>query len=454
MPYNPKKLAVLSALKKLEKKVKTVQLQELMTALGDQFSERSVRRWLAEGVVEGQVEKIGQKRATGYRTVEQNKIIASSLSDEKQFSFTPQADAVLEKIKKPVLQRQSVIYNKSWIDSYRPNHTFYLTLDQRNALKAIERPESDATPAGTYARKIYDRLLVELSYNSSRLEGNTYSFGETEKLLLEGIDSSGKLDAEKVMILNHKEAIRYLVDNAEKLEINFNAICTLHYLLSDGLVSSKESGKIRDNSVRIGSSVYLPMDGQVRLTEQLNHICYLAEKINDPHEQSFFLLLHIAYLQAFIDVNKRTSRLAANIPLILHNLHPIAFNKIAKDDYISAMIAVYELNDVRALAELYTFSCLYTAREYNLLIESMGFNEARIRFRTELRGMLREIILKKLTRKHLQYYIESYVLSNIPKAFQVECMNLIREDLKNMGPERIVGLGISRQELEEWRQLK
>lgn len=96
---------------------------------------------------------------------------------------------------------------------------------------------------------------------------------------------------------------------------------------------------------------------------RINHICNIAEKIQNPYEQSFFLLVHIAYLQAFIDVNKRTARLSANIPLIQHNLYPLSFNQIEKDDYISAMIAIYELHDPRALAELYTFSSMYTAKE-------------------------------------------------------------------------------------------
>ena len=116
------------------------------------------------------------------------------------------------------------------------------------------------------------QMLVELSYNSSRLEGNTYSFGETEELIMKGMDAEGKLDAEKIMILNHKEAIRYLVDNAHQLKIDFNTICTVHFLLSEGLVSAKDAGSIRDHSVRIGGSVYIPMDNQTRLIKQLTRI--------------------------------------------------------------------------------------------------------------------------------------------------------------------------------------
>lgn len=449
MNNKQKKVAVLTALRGQSQ---PIQLPELLKILGPEFAERSVRRWLSDLVSNGQVEKIGQKRATQYRVIIESKQTIMSL--EKSFVFSRHVHDALERINQPLFQRDPVAYNKSWVDAYDPNHTFYLTAEQRNQLKNAGKPELDEMPAGTYARKIYDRLLVELSYNSSRLEGNTYSLGETEKLILEGVDSIGKLDVEKIMILNHKEAIRYLVDNGNKLAINFNTISTLHYLLSDALILPKESGKIRNHSVKIGGSTYLPMDNQDRLTKQLKYICEIANKIIDPHEQSFFLLTHVAYLQAFTDVNKRTARLSANIPLIQHNLYPISFNKIEKNDYISAMIAIYELNDPSILAELYTFSSLYTAKEYVVLIDSMGFNEVRIRFRRELRSIIRDVILKKISKKTMQQYIEKLLDDTIPAAFRKECIRAIQDDLVNMGPERIHGLGITQQDLRDWMKGK
>lgn len=449
MDKKQKKMAVLTA---LQKQSEPIQLPDLLKILGDAFSERSVRRWLNELVLTHQVEKIGRKRGTSYRTLIEKK--DHLILTEESFVFSPHVHTALSQIQKPLFQRKLITYDQTWVDTYQPNKKFYLTVEQRTAFQAAGKPELNETPAGTYARKIYDRLLIELSYNSSRLEGNTYSFGETEKLILEGVTSAGKLDAEKIMILNHKEAIRYLVDNAEKSDINFNTICTVHYLLSEGLVLAKDAGKMRDHSVKISGSTYIPMDDQLRLMKQLEHICNIAKKIHDPHEQSFFLLVHIAYLQAFIDVNKRTARLCANIPLIKNNLYPIAFNKIAKEDYISAMIAIYELHDVRILAELYTFSSLYTAQEYKILIHSMGFNEARIRFRKEIRSIVHNIILKKLTGNILEKYIQKNVHDIIPNAFQSECMHVIQEDLEHIGPERIHGLGVTQKELEQWIKMR
>ena len=101
------------------------------------------------------------------------------------------------------------------------------------------------------------------------------------------------------MILNHKEAIRYMVDNAPKLEITEQTICTLHYLLSDGLMDTRYAGKIRDHGVRIGGSTYIPFEDKKQLQFHLNRIIDKAASIENPFEQSLFLLAHISYLQGF-----------------------------------------------------------------------------------------------------------------------------------------------------------
>ena len=144
-----------------------------------------------------------------------------------------------------------MVYNTQWLYEYHPNHTFYLPTHDREKMRAQGKRGVDKNSAGAYARKIYNRLLIDLSYNSSRLEGNTYSLLDTERLIFEGASAEGKLDAEKVMILNHKEAIHHLVEAAARIEIDFNEICTLHFLLSDGLVPPQYSGKVRDYGVQL-----------------------------------------------------------------------------------------------------------------------------------------------------------------------------------------------------------
>jgi len=132
-------------------------------------------------------------------------------------------------------------------------------------------------------------LLINLSYNSARLEGNTYTLADIEKLLLEGKTAANKLDMETVMLLNHREAIRFLVDGINRMEINVDNIRSLHYLLADGLIQPEEAGQI-------------PLEGKQRLTTQLNRIVSKARQIQEPYEQSFFMLVHLSYLQLDVQV--------------------------------------------------------------------------------------------------------------------------------------------------------
>lgn len=415
----------------------------LLHQLGPNFSERTVRRWLAEWVSLGAVIKVGAKRNTKY-------------SAARSQHFGSKHVAVLQKINKPLYQRKPAAYNFSWVRAYRPNIDRYLNAGAWALLQAMHKKKQPTQdPAGTYARKIYNRLLIDLSYNSSRLEGNTYSLLETEKLILEGVASLDKPNEEKIMILNHKDAIRYLIENASKLQVNYDEICTLHYLLADGLLQPASAvGNVREHGVRIAGSNYITLEGRESLEEELRYVCETANHIHDPYEQSFFLLVHIPYLQAFSDVNKRTARLSANIPLIKNNLVPFSFKYIDKDDYISAMLAIYEFNDVTLLADLFANSYIKTSEEYAVTAEMIGFDEVRVRYRMQRRQIIREIILEKLINKYkIDAYIDVQAKSKIPEKDQARFKENVHEDLALISPSRLVGLGVTLEELREWQAL-
>ncbi len=188
-------------------------------------------------------------------------------------------------------------------------------------------------PAGTYARRIAHRLLIDLSWNSSRLEGNTYSLLETERLIQEGEAASGKGALEAQMILNHKDALEFLIDSAGEIDFNRYTLLNLHALLSDNLLADPMAcGRLRSISVGIGRTVFLPLEGPQRIEECFQQILDTAAAIADPFEQAFFAMVHLPYLQPFEDVNKRVSRLAANIPLIKRNLCPLSFVDVPATD--------------------------------------------------------------------------------------------------------------------------
>lgn len=444
MAEKDKKMAVLMALRKCNH---PITLKDLLATLGPGFVERTIRRWLKEMVSDGLVKKIGEKRSSHYQ--------ATSTPAHSFFLNTDIASSIksIEYVRQPLFKRAPKAYNRQWLEDYVPNKTFYLSQTQRKTMKTEGQRGIDHNSAGTYAKKIYHRLLIDLSYNSSRLEGNTYSLLDTERLIFEGAAAENKLDEEKVMILNHKEAIRHLVDGAPKIEIDFNEICTLHFLLSDGLISTSYSGKVRDAGVRIGGSTYVPLENKIKIERLLQLICQKARKIQDPFECSLFLLTQIAYLQPFLDVNKRTSRLSANIPFIKHNLVPLSFNDVEKEDYNSAMISIYELNDVTPLIELYIFSYLRSCQLYDVSIEAVNYDEIRVQYRQERRDIIRHIITHHITGTAITNYIHQQS-QKIAKEHRQRFIKTVKEDLSEISLQRIAGLGITVQELKSWLLLR
>lgn len=443
MEFSDEKLAVFNQLKQ---SASPKGLKELLSSLGPNFKERSVRRWLAEMIVEGLVVRTGYRRSSKYK-ITQN-VAAQQISS----CFSPLSLPAIALVKRPLYERPPVAYSDEWLNEYLPNQIFYIPEKIRNQLYKEGKRSNNHDPAGTYAHQIFNRLLIDLSFNSSRLEGNTYSLLDTQRLLLEGKGVEGKLDEEKVMILNHKEAIRYLVDKADSIQISIQTIFTLHYLLSDGLIDSNFAGKIRDHGVRIGGSTYIPYENPDYLMHRLSQIAEKAALIKDPFEQSFFLLVHLTYIQAFTDVNKRTARLSANIPLVKQNLVPLSFNDVEREDYTAAIIAIYELQDVQPLVDLYAFSYLRSCSLYDTTIQVLGFDEVRVRYRVERRNILREIIRQRLFGSALKAFIHSQA-KIIPETARDAFLEDLNEDLRLIDESRLVGLGVTPSELHAWQAI-
>jgi Fic family protein len=145
------------------------------------------------------------------------------------------------------------------------------------------------------------------------------------------------------MLLNHKAAIEILVEQADEIGFNRYTILNLHALLSDNLLpDSQACGRLRTIPVGITKTVYHPLAVPRLLEECFQHILDTAAAIANPFEQSFFAMVHLPYLQPFEDVNKRVSRLAANIPFIRHNLCPLSFVDVPEQAYIDGILGVYE----------------------------------------------------------------------------------------------------------------
>ena len=233
---------------------------------------------------------------------------------------------ILRYIDQPLVARNPVGYQGDFLDAYRPNKTWYLSESLRRQLHKMEKTTDGHQPAGTYSRAILNRLLIDLSWASSNLEGNTYSRLDTRELIEHGKSAQGKAALETQMILNHKSAIELLVENIDTAQFNRYTLMNLHSALSENLLPNPaDEGRIRQYAVDIGKIVYRPLSVSGQIEDTFKLLLNKANQITDAFEQSFFMMVHLPYLQPFADINKRTSRLAANLPLFRANLCPLTF---------------------------------------------------------------------------------------------------------------------------------
>lgn len=321
---------------------------------------------------------------------------ADKPAEESYVPLSPGGEEVRTLIQRPLAARAPVGYNRAFLDRYTPNGTTYLAKPVRQHLHELGRSPTTERPAGTYARQILNRLLVDLSWSSSRLEGNTYTRLDTQNLIEFGMVAEGKDQLEAQMILNHKAAIEMLVENAGEIGFNAYTFCNLHALLSENLLLDPgASGRVRKIPVDITGTVYQPLAIPQQLEEYFHRTLTKVDAITDPFEQAFFIMVHIPYLQPFEDVNKRVSRLGANISLIRSNLAPLSFVDVPERAYVEAMLGVYELNRIELLADVFVWAYERSCQRYTVLKDSLPEPDPlRLRYRAELREVVGEMIRK------------------------------------------------------------
>lgn len=399
----------------------------------------TVNRALADLVQTGRLGRHGAGRATTYRLPDAAGVAASAAHATVRLSsntgehshqalpWSPQARALAAQLSKPLGARKPVTYQRSFVDNYRPNESSLLPVGLANQLFEAGRSK-DQLPAGTYARKVLEQLLIDLSWFSSRLEGNRKSLLDTRELFAKGRSETDDRDA--TMLLNHKEAIEFLVDAVPTEGITVPVVRNLQSLLMrDLLADSADLGAIRKKIVNIQDTVYVPSQVSNLLEEMLGHIVDKARQVRNPVEASFFLWVNIAYLQPFVDGNKRTSRLAANMPYLLTNCAPLSFLDVAQQDYALAMLGVYERLDVTLAAELFEWTYRRSVDKYRVVMESMGGPDPlRLRYREPLGEAIRQIVFSGAT-------LDQAVAGlSIPPADSAVFNDMLKTELQHLAP--------------------
>jgi len=357
-------------------------------------------------------------------------------------------------IEQPLHTRRPVGYQSDFLLSYRPNVDSYLTKENKIKLAELGKTARLNQPAGTYAKEVLQRLLIDLSWNSSRLEGNTYSLLDTQQLISRGKFADNKSAAEAQMILNHKDAIEFIVQTGEEIGFNRYTITNLHAMLSNDLLPNPAaSGRLRTFGVGIGSSVFTPLSIPQKIEEMFEIILEKVSMIEDPFEQAFFIMVHIPYLQPFDDVNKPVSRLAANLPLNKHNLAPLAFVDVPNDLYVKGTLGVYELNRVELFKDVFMWAYERSAFRYAALRQSIGEPDPfRLKYREHIRGLVTEIVSSAMTPDAAQKLIDikAAQISQIDRGKFVEAVDT---ELLSLHEGNFARYWIRPSQFKEWEKI-
>jgi len=203
----------------------------------------------------------------------------------------------------------------------------------------------------TLINKEFERIMIEFSWKSSAIEGNTYSLLSTEALIKENVVGKGKTEKETQMVLNHKDAFNEAIQNKERFKkLSYSDIEYIHQVLTKELGITKN---IRNGAVGITGTKYKPLDNSFQLKEVLRGMIDLINKKELFFEKAFLGLILISYIQAFEDGNKRTARMLSNAILLAHSSIPLSYRIVDVEEYKKASLLFYEINNVTYFKQIF-----------------------------------------------------------------------------------------------------
>lgn len=436
-----------------------VGIDDLHAALADIVSRRTLQRRLS--LLAKRVKTEGLGPATKYRLAPITGSLNGTLEPatlqahgEVYVPVSPASREILDYVRQPIQQRKPVGYDREFLEAYRPNETSYLTREIRDHLHNIGRSPDGERPAGTYVRDILGRLLIDLSWASSRLEGNTYTRLDTQNLIELGQAAEGKDRREAQMILNHKAAIELLVEQAEDIGFNTFTFYNLHALLSENLLADPgESGRLRGRIVEVSGTVFHPLGIPQQIEAYFHMILAKADAIEDPFEQAFFIMVHIPYLQPFVDVNKRVSRLGANIPLIRHNLCPLSFIDVPERAYVEGTLGVYEMKRVELLRDVFVWAYERSCQRYMVIRETVAEPDpVRLRHREALIAVVAEIVRSEQAPSEAAVRVIAAGL--VPLQDLDRVVELALDDLANLHEGNVTRYRLRLSEYRAWQSMQ
>lgn len=323
---------------------------DILPTLTKKVSDRTLMRMLSEATAKGHIEVVGRGPATRYK-------------------LTPQAHVTMELnldtyFDKDVDERQvQEFFNFELINETLPKVDLFSDeeLQRLDDAQQLFRQHLSEMSELEY-RKEMERLGIDLSWKSSQIEGNTYSLLETERLLKEKQTASGKTKEEAVMLLNHKDALDFILDVPDYLkDLTVARIEEIHALLTKELGVERN---IRHRRVGITGTNYTPLDNEFQIREALEDTVRLINGKSHIFEKALLALVLLSYIYAFTDGNKRTARIVSNGILITNGYCPISFRTVDSIDYKKAMLMFYEQNNIAAFKRIFIDQFLFAVKTY------------------------------------------------------------------------------------------
>ena len=383
-------------------------------------------------------------------------VVESSIGGEAEVyvPVSPEGGIIRDLVRQPLMRRKPVGYQRSFLEEYEPGVTFYLPESLRVQFHEMGRTSEGERPAGTYARGILNRLLIDLSWASSRLEGNTYNRVDTQNLIEFGQAAEGKDIQETQMILNHKAAIEMLIEEADQIGFNPFTFRNLHAILSENLLHDEDAcGRLRRRAVDISGSVFHPLAMPQVLEDCFRLLLQKASAIPDPFEQAFFVMVQLPYLQPFEDVNKRVSRLGANIPLIRNNLCPLSFIDVPEQAYIDGTLAVYEFNQIDLLRDVFSWAYERSCQRYLAITQTMAEPDPlRIRYREAL-----ILVVQAIVRNHKMPSAQNVLrLAHelVPQNDQEVFVKMVLEALQRIHEGSVARFRLKLSDFQAWKPIR
>lgn len=328
--------------------------KEIKGYSGDFFNNLSritIIRDINDLIKKGLIKKIGKGRGIFYQEIISDRSLKYIDIDEYFKKGPDERMVAFENFNFNVFNNFKNIFSKSEL--------FELKKINKDYLKRIKKLSS------TILKKEFERLIIELSWKSSQIEGNTYSLIDTEILIKEHKEAKGHKKEEAIMILNHKKAFDYIFSNKTDFKkITIKKIEDVHRLLVSGL---NVFYGIRKRIVGVVGTKYKPLDNQYQLREAIENMTVLINKTINPFLKTFIAIVLISYIQPFEDGNKRTARLISNAILLAYNICPLSYRSVNEADYKKAIILFYEQNNSRFFKELFIQQYKFSVKNYFII---------------------------------------------------------------------------------------